>query len=156
MTFAFQPFLFAFEAAQAEPLAFIPLGVRFYLDRCGARLSLAQWQTLPEAARASLAALEPSHDDASARAFEDMLDRHVRTYGAGAVERQPPATPEELSPRTVPESVLSQAALHGLSGPSQSAWDGLSVARRYALAKLARKARRSDDFAAASREFGLI
>ena len=68
---------------------------------------------------------------------------------------QPPATPEELCPRTLPESVLSQAAQHGLSGPSQSAWDGLSVARRYALAKLARKARRSDDFAAASSEFGL-
>jgi hypothetical protein len=155
MTFAFQPFLFGFEAAQAEPLAFIPLGARFYLDRCGARLSLAQWQSLPEAARASLAALEPALDDASARAFEDLLDRHARTHGVGAVERQPPATPEELSPRVVPESVLSQAALHGLPGPSQSAWDCLSVARRYALAKLARKARRSDDFAAAASEFGL-
>lgn len=155
MTFAFQPFLFGFEAAQAEPLAFIPLGVRFYLDRCGARLSLAQWQTLPEDARASLAALEPALDDASARAFEDLLDLHARTHGVGAVERQPAATTDELAPRKVPDSVVSQAAQHGLSGPSQSAWDGLSVARRYALAKLARKARRSDDFAAASREFGL-
>jgi hypothetical protein len=155
MTFAPQPYLFSFETAHAEPLAFIPLGVRFYLDRCGVRLSLAQWQALPEAARASLASPEPALDDGAAQAFVDLLDVHVRAHAAGVVERQPPVTLAELSPRAVPESVVSQAAQHGMEGPSQAAWDCLSVAQRYALTKLARKARRSDDFAAAAHEFGL-
>ncbi|CAB3779657.1 nitrate reductase associated protein [Pararobbsia alpina] len=155
MTFASQPYLFSFETAHAEPLAFIPLGVRFYLDRCGMRLTLAQWQALPEPARAALASPEPSLDDGAARAFEDLLEVHVRAHALGVVERQPPAALDELSPRAVPESVVSQAAQHGQERPSQAAWDGLSVAQRYALTKLARKARRSDDFAAAAHEFGM-
>ena len=155
MTFVPQPYLFSFETAHAEPLAFIPLGVRFYLDRCGLRLSLAQWQVLPEAARASLASLRPALDDGAAQAFENLLDVHVRAHGGGVVERQPPTALDELSPQAVPESVVSQATQHGFEGPSQAAWDDLSVAQRYVLTKLARKARRSDDFAAATREFGL-
>jgi hypothetical protein len=155
MTSASRPFLFSFETAHTEPLAFIPLGVRFYLDRCGVRLSLAQWQALPETARASLASLEPALDDGSARAFEDLLDVHARAHAIGVVERQSPEDVDELSSRAVPASVASQAGQHGLEAPSQAAWDGLSVAQRYALTKLARKARRSDDFAAATREFGL-
>jgi hypothetical protein len=155
MTFASRPYLFSFETAHAEPLAFIPLGVRFYLDRCGLRLSLAQWQALPEAARASLASPEPVLDGGAAQAFEALLEAHVGAHGGGAVERQSPAAADELSPPVLPGSVISQAALHGLDGFSQAAWDRLSVAQRYALTKLARKARRSDDFAAAAHEFGL-
>ncbi|MEJ0002647.1 MAG: nitrate reductase associated protein [Pararobbsia sp.] len=155
MTSAPTPFLFSFEAAQAEPLAFIPLGVRFYLDRCGARLSLAQWQALPEADRAALASFEPALDEGAAWACEALLETLSQRHPIGTIERQPPSPVDELAPPVVPATVVSQAAQHGIDGPAQAPWDQLSVARRYALTKLARKARRSDDFAAAAREFGL-
>ena len=159
MTSASSLYLFSFERAHSDPLAFIPLGVRFYLDRCGLRLSLAQWQGLPEADRAQLASVEPALDDASAAAFAALIDRCFSTSGSASstdpVERQDPEGADLLAPAAVPETVVSQAAQHGIAGPTQTAWAGLSTGQRYALAKLARKARRSDDFALAMREFGI-
>ena len=156
MTFASSPYLFSFERAHSDPLAFIPLGVRFYLDRCGLRLSLAQWQALPEAQRARLASVEPAFDPARAAVFEVALTEAVTAHGVGPVERQDRESEDELAPEHVPGSVVSQAAQHGVDGLSQPAWAALSVGQRYALAKLARKARRSDDFAAAMTEFGIL
>ena len=155
MTSAPKPFLFSFEAAQTEPLAFIPLGVRFFLDRCGARLSLAQWQALPESGRSTLAASEPVSNDQSVQAFDALLETLAREHAIGPIERQAASVLDEIAPRALPETVTSQAAQHGIEGPSPTAWSQLSVAQRYALTKLARKARRSDDFASAMREFGI-
>lgn len=155
MSSAPSPYLFSFERAHTEPLAFIPLGVRFYLDRCGLRLSLAQWQALPEADRAALASVEPAFDETRADAFAAQLEASLARASAGPVEQQTPEPSEALAPEPVPETVVAQAAQHGVTGPSQSAWARLSVGQRYALTKLARKARRSDDFAAAMNEFGL-
>jgi hypothetical protein len=155
MTFAANPYLFSFERAHSDPLAFIPLGVRFYLDRCGLRLALAQWQALPEPQRARLASVEPAFDDAHASAFEALLTTVIAEGSGDPIEKQAPESADELAPGAVPESVVSQAAQHGVVGPSQQAWAALSVGQRYALAKLARKARRSDDFASAMKEFGI-
>jgi hypothetical protein len=155
MTSAPKPYLFSFEAAQTEPLTFIPLGVRFYLDRCGARLSLVQWQALSESDRAALASSEPAADDPSTQRYEALLESLAREHSIGPIERQTPTPVDEIAPQAVPETVISQAAQHSIDGPSQAAWDQLSVAQRYALTKLARKARRSEDFASAMREFGI-
>ena len=56
-----QPLLFEFEHQASENLTFIPMCVRFNLDRSALRLTLAQWQALPHAVRTRLAcyALEP-------------------------------------------------------------------------------------------------
>ena len=155
MNFASTPYLFSFERAHSDPLAFIPLGVRFYLDRCGVRLSLLQWQALPEPDRARLASVEPEFDDGRASAFEALLINSVEAVSEDALERQSPEDADALAPDAVPASVVSQAAQHGVDGPSQQAWRALTVGQRYALAKLARKARRSDDFASAMAEFGI-
>jgi hypothetical protein len=155
MTFASSPYLFSFERAHSDPLAFIPLGVRFYLDLCGMRLTLAQWQALPEPRRAQLASLEPEFDAAKSSAFESLLTAAIADIAGGVIERQAPEGADELAPGDVPESVISQAAQHGVDSRSLKAWSGLSVGQRYALTKLARKARRSDDFAAAMTEFGI-
>ncbi|HTJ94510.1 MAG TPA: nitrate reductase associated protein [Pararobbsia sp.] len=156
MNFASSPCLFSFERAHTDPLAFIPLGVRFYLDRCGLRLSLAQWQWLPEASRARLASIEPALGETSASAFGALLTALMADAPGGPIERQTPEGADMLAPDRVPDAVVSQAAQHGVDGPSQQAWTALSVGQRYALAKLARKARRSDDFAAAMAEFGIV
>lgn len=155
MNSASTPYLFSFERAHSDPLAFIPLGVRFYLDRRGLRLSLLQWQAMPESDRARLASIEPAFDDARASEFEALLVRSVEAVSEDAVERQAPEGDEALAPDAVPASVVSQAAQHGVDGPSQPIWRALSVGQRYALTKLARKARRSDDFASAMTEFGI-
>ncbi|RKP58917.1 nitrate reductase associated protein [Pararobbsia silviterrae] len=155
MTYASSLYLFAFERAQPEPLAFMPLGVRFYLDRCGYRLSLAQWQALPEGDRATLARIEPAFDEASATAFARVLEPCVSHASIGPVETQACEDVETLAPAAVPDTVIAQAAQHGVDDIAQQAWSALTIGQRYALAKLARKARRSEDFGAAMTEFGL-
>lgn len=41
------PLLFDFELDSSENLTYIPMIVRFNLDRFGLRISLEQWQLLP-------------------------------------------------------------------------------------------------------------
>lgn len=45
---------FPFEPEEARSLSWLPLAARHKLDSCGLRLSLAQWQALPLAARLEL------------------------------------------------------------------------------------------------------
>ena len=46
--------LFGFESELETSLTYIPLAVRFKLDKCGIKLSLAQWNQLPEGERRNL------------------------------------------------------------------------------------------------------
>lgn len=50
-----RPQLFDFEVPSSENLSYIPLSVRFHLDRTGLRISLDDWQRLPIDARTTLA-----------------------------------------------------------------------------------------------------
>jgi len=63
-----QPLLFDFEIVSSENLTYIPMCVRFNLDRCGLHLTLDQWQALPQADRVALVqmplALEETHEGA--------------------------------------------------------------------------------------------
>jgi hypothetical protein len=51
------PRLFGFELESTENLSFIPLVVRFNLDRFGQRISLDEWRRLPHSDRELLAVL---------------------------------------------------------------------------------------------------
>ncbi|MGI4857232.1 MAG: nitrate reductase associated protein [Janthinobacterium lividum] len=55
MTRQDRPQLFDFEVPSSENLSYIPLSVRFHLDRSGQRISLDDWQRLPYDARVTLA-----------------------------------------------------------------------------------------------------
>ena len=58
------PLLFAFEHASSENFTYIPMIVRFNLDRFGLRISLEQWQLLPLEDRKLLARFPADEDTA--------------------------------------------------------------------------------------------
>jgi hypothetical protein len=150
------PLLFDFEVESSEDLTYIPMAVRFNLDRFGLRISLAQWQMLPKEDRKLLARF-PVEDDAVIEPnFDHALFEMLRTHANVEPDW---FTPEEAPAwrRTdaVPDGVMHQASLASLHAPSTDQWAHLDPFRRYVLAKLSRKPEGNHDFVPAMREFGL-
>ena len=150
------PLLFRFEEASSENLTFIPMAVRFNLDRFGLRISLAQWQRLPYEDRRLLACF-PVDDDAQIEPnFDHALFEMLRTHADVEPEWfSPDASPAWRDTTAVPPGVAQQAALAGLAAPDLAQWARLAPFQRYVLAKLSRKAGANHDFVPAMREFGL-
>lgn len=67
-----------FEPEEAHRLQWLPLAVRYKLDGCGLRLSLAQWQGLPAAMRLHLLEL-PEGVEFALRAARAGASRDSRT-----------------------------------------------------------------------------
>jgi hypothetical protein len=90
----------ACEPPQALALDWLPLAVRYKLDRCGRKISLQQWRSLPHAKRAALLKA-PMHAEPGGINFERMLDQdaRIRTAAGPSMEQQDrvverePATP---------------------------------------------------------------
>ncbi len=144
---------FGFEASMRPTLDCIPMSMRLKLDRCGLKVSLAQWRALPRVLREAL--LEtPSDDPRSLVRLRALLRRAV---GHHAPDGQPPAIqPPADAPAadTVPAQVQRQwAAQHAGPLPLQR-WAALAPLQRYALLKLA-TARHGLNWPAALAEFGL-
>jgi hypothetical protein len=150
------PRLFRFEIESTEDLRFIPLAVRFNLDRFGQRISLDQWQRLPYADRVLLARF-PVENEADIEPNFDLAVREMlQTHANDEPETFAPDTdPIWVHTDAVPESVIRQSSLCGIGAPSLDRWSELSAFQRYALAKLSRKNDVNHDFVPAMREFGL-
>jgi hypothetical protein len=149
--------LFGFEVESSDNLRFIPLAVRFNLDRFGMRISLDQWQMLPHDDRVLLARF-PIEDEAGLeKNFDLALEEMLKTHANAAPEKVEPDTdPVWAHADAVPETVIRQSSLCGLSAPSLSKWAELERFQRYALAKLSRNTDKvNHDFLPAMREFGL-
>src|ERR1700744_4703713 len=149
------PPLFVFEVESSEDLTYIPMAVRFNLDRFGLRISLAQWQMLPHEDRKLLARF-PVEEDASIEPnFDHALFEMLRTHANVEPEW---FTPEDAPPwrrtNAVPEDVAHQAGLAGLGAPSVARWAELDPFQRYVLVKLSRKPEANHDFVPAMKEFG--
>lgn len=150
------PLLFNFEVESSENLTYIPMSVRFNLDRFGLRISLAQWQILPHEDRKLLARF-PVEEDASIEPnFDHALFEMLRTHANVEPEW---FTPEEgpawRRTDAIPDGVLHQAELESLPAPSADEWATLAPFKRYVLAKLSRKLEGNHDFVPAMKEFGL-
>ena len=74
------PLLFRFEVDSSENLTFIPMCVRFNLDRFGLRISLAQWQLLPYEDRRLLACFPVDEDTQIEPNFDHALFEMIRTH----------------------------------------------------------------------------
>jgi hypothetical protein len=151
------PRLFEFEVESSDNLRFIPLAVRFNLDRFGLRISLNQWQMLPYDDRVLLARF-PLEDDAEIEPnFDHAVEEMLRTHANAAPEKISPDTdPVWSHTDALPESVIRQSSLCGVSAPSLSHWGQLDKFQRYALAKLSRRTGElNHDFLPAMKEFGL-
>ncbi|SAK83641.1 hypothetical protein AWB75_05432 [Caballeronia catudaia] len=149
--------LFEFEVESSDNLRFLPLAVRFNLDRFGMRITLDQWQQLPHADRVLLARF-PVEDDAELeKNFDLALEEMMKTHANAApeqIERDP--EPVWAHADAVPEAVIRQSSLCGVSAPSLDRWGALDRFQRYALAKLSRNTDKvNHDFLPAMREFGL-
>ncbi|CAH2805350.1 MAG: NAD-dependent aldehyde dehydrogenase associated with FdhD [uncultured Paraburkholderia sp.] len=149
------PLLFDFEVESSENFTFIPMCVRFNLDRFGLRISLEQWQMLPLEDRKLLARFPVDEDEEIEPNFDHALFEMLRTHANVEPEW---FTPEEsLAWRrtdSVPEGVVRQAQLAGLAAPGVARWAELATFKRYVLAKLSSKTEANHDFVPAMREFG--
>jgi hypothetical protein len=150
------PRLFGFELASTENLSFIPLVVRFNLDRFGQRISLDQWRELPLSDRQLLARFPVENDAAIEPAFDQALAEMLRTHADARPETfEADRDPIWAHTDVVPETVIRQSSLCGIGSPSLGRWSELLPFQRYALAKLSRKGEVNHDFVPAMREFGL-
>src|ERR1700738_4968335 len=109
------PFLFDFEVLSSEDFKFIPMSVRFNLDRFGLRISLAQWQMLPYVDRVLLARF-PVDDDATTEPnFDHALFEMMRTHAKVEPEWFTPETEPPWSRiDTVPGGVVHQCGIGDL------------------------------------------
>ncbi|GAB6846678.1 MULTISPECIES: nitrate reductase associated protein [Paraburkholderia] len=150
------PLLFQFEVASSEDLTYIPMSVRFNLDRFGLRISLAQWQMLPYEDRKLLARFPVEEDAQIEPNFDHALFEMLRTHANVEPEWFTPDTaPAWREAGAVPDGVLHQASLASLPAPTSEQWAQLAPFKRYVLAKLSRKPEGNHDFLPAMREFGL-
>lgn len=157
MTLHTSPLLFEFEIKSSENLTYIPMCVRFNLDRCRIRLTLLQWQVLPHAERGELTAYPLTGACDAVGGFATVLAERLAAAEAGVLV---PATdaPDDTWTRTdqVPAGLLRQCELHHLAPIAGPAWDGLPAFQRYVLVKLSRRTTANHDFLSALREFGLL
>jgi hypothetical protein len=151
------PLLFRFEIDSSENLTFIPMCVRFNLDRFGLRISLAQWQLLPLEDRRLLARFPVDEDVETEPNFDHALFEMLRTHANVEPEWfAPDEAPAWRDVSIVPGGVAHQATLASVPVPGVEAWAQLAPFQRYVLAKLARKPESNHDFVPAMREFGLV
>ncbi|PMS21189.1 hypothetical protein C0Z18_08375 [Trinickia dabaoshanensis] len=151
------PLLFDFELVSSEDLTYMPMSVRFNLDRFGLRISLAQWQLLPHADRTLLARFPVDEDAQIEPNFDHALFEMMRTHANIEPEWfTPEPDPVWRSTAAVPERLLAHSRAVGAIAPSTERWAELDPFKRYVLTKLTRKPEPSHDFVPAMREFGLM
>jgi hypothetical protein len=150
------PLLFNFEVASSENLTYIPMAVRFNLDRFGLRISLVQWQMLPLEDRQLLARFPVEEDATIEPNFDHALFEMLRTHANVEPEWfSPDEAPAWRDTAAVPDGVVHQSIVAKLRAPTTEQWAELDPFRRYVLAKLSRKPEENHDFVPAMTEFGL-
>ena len=138
-------------------LRFIPLVVRFNLDRFGLRITLDQWQMLPYDDRELLARF-PVEDD---REIEPNFDHASMKCCALSANVEPEKfTPERTRSgarrRRARDACIRQSRLAGVSSPSCRAVGGTrAVSTLCARETRAQDGELNHDFVPAMREFGL-
>jgi hypothetical protein len=150
------PLMFGFEEVSSEDLKFMPMSVRFNLDRFGLRISLAQWQMLPYADRVLLARFPVDDDTTIEPNFDHALFEMLRTHANVEPEWfTPDEAPAWRNVDEVPPGVANQCGIAGLPVPTPERWAQLAPFKRYVLTKLSRKPEGNHDFIPAMKEFGL-
>ena len=145
--------LFGFESELEANLTYMPMAVRFKLDKCGIKLSLEQWQRLPLHRRREL--LRTPCDHAAAISNYRLMLRSMVMECTG---EEPPtirtAERPQWADHDAPEQVRRAATAMGLESPSPARWRSLSALERFALVKLSRDGRDHRNLGPALREFG--
>ncbi|HEU4536550.1 MAG TPA: nitrate reductase associated protein [Polyangiaceae bacterium] len=145
---------FAFETEIDAALTYMPLALRYRLDRAGLKASLAAWQALPPDRRRRLLDA-PAASDADVAAFALALHEALAEAGHAPSALPPlPSPPPWRAPAAL-DAALAWAGELGLPfAPAR--WNTLDDLRRYALYRLSASRKSPDAFRAALGEFGLL
>jgi hypothetical protein len=150
------PGIFGFETDFAGTLHCIPMSVRLKLDQVGIKLSLKQWNRLPEAQRQALID-DPCGDAAQAAAYRQFLTQAIETHTRSAVEyAELDASPAWADVSAVPPRVVEWARSVSVAPPSPAQWAALTPLQRFSLFKLTRPGHSNENFIPAMREFSLL
>jgi hypothetical protein len=147
--------LFGFEADADPNLTYIPLAVRFKLDKCGIKLSLDQWNQLPQRTRRDLLDA-PCTNNADVARYSQMLCRLVKETVGDEPQRLPIAPSHAWENTEIPRQIADKALQLGVQVPTSEQWRGLSALQRFALLKLSRPGSDNRKLISALRELGLL
>jgi hypothetical protein len=150
------PGIFGFETDFAGTLHCIPMSVRMKLDRVGIKLSLRQWNRLPDTQRQALIDT-PCTDVAQAAAYRQFLMQAIETHTRSPVEYAAlDASPAWADAGAVPPRVVEWAQSLSVAPPSAAQWAALTPLQRFSLFKLTRPGHSNENFIPAMREFSLL
>lgn len=146
--------LFGFESELEAGLTYIPLAVRFKLDKCGLKLSLDQWQQLPEGNRWALLGVR-CESGAEIADYRRQLQALIRVT-TGDEPRMFEVGSGPWDDPDVPNQVTRKALEFGAVPPTPYQWRCLTPLQRFALIKLSRDGDHGRNFMPALREFELL
>jgi hypothetical protein len=147
--------VFGFESDLERSLACIPLAVRFKLDKSRIKLSLDQWQKLPEGNRRNLlnARCESGVEIAG---FRRALEVLIRAEFGDEPRRLEEGKDLPWDAQDVPPQVARRTAELGCTPLTASQWRALAPLKRFVLVKLSRDGDHGRNLKPALREFGLL
>ncbi|HEU4410355.1 MAG TPA: nitrate reductase associated protein [Polyangiaceae bacterium] len=144
---------FAFETEIDEALGFMPLALRYRLDRAGLKASLAAWQALAPAARRRLFDA-PASSDADVDAFARALCAALAEVGHAPTPLPPLPSPPPWRLEAALDAAAGWARELGLAF-DRARWASLGDVEAYALYRLSASRKSPDAFRAALGELGL-
>jgi hypothetical protein len=148
--------IFDFETDFAGTLRCIPMCVRLKLDESGVKLSLKQWNRVPEDERHRLVTQACDTPD-SILQYRNFLTQVIEAHTSSQVEFvDAEATLDWTDGSEIPPRILTYAAAIGVAPPSPEQWMALSALQRFTLFKLTRPNHKNDNFIPAMREFGVM
>jgi hypothetical protein len=145
---------FAFETEIDEALSFMPLALRYRLDRAGLKASLAAWQALPVDERRRLFDT-PAASDADIAGFALALRSALAEAGHAPSALPPLPSPPPWREGRALDNASAWATELGLP-LDLSRWASLDDVQRYALYRLSNARKSPDAFRGALGEFGLL
>jgi hypothetical protein len=145
---------FAFETEIDAALTFMPLALRYRLDRAGLKASLAAWQALSPAQRRRLLDA-PASTDADVAAFALALRSALTEVGHHPTSLPPLPSPPPWRESAALDAASAWAGELGLPF-DRTRWAALDDVQRYALYRLSTSRKSPDAFRAALGELRLL
>lgn len=146
--------IFGFESELERSLEFIPLTVRFKLDKCAVKISLEQWREFSAQERQMLLEM-PCEEHAERKVFVQNLELLAKSKTGDGVRSFQTTSSQSWEGADVPEQVRRQTMELGLAPPTPSQWQALTALQRYVLVKLCREGGRHRNLVPALKEFDL-
>lgn len=151
--------IFNFEQDGRYALRRIPMCVRYRLDECGLKISLAAWVMLSKDEREEL--LNISVDAALGhQIFHDtllaMLKPHAGNDEADIQQTMVENTPAWLQTASMSSVMVAHLAESNLPVPTLDQWQNLNNLQRFALIKLTRPSHKNSNLQSALQEFGIL